>query len=233
MSFPAGDSFDDREVEFEVKEQSQAHRYAGRARHEQLGDQMKGVQQAVPEDLPQKMKVGAAWRHLIEARVLQVSDEDKISITDLARERVEQMGIVFIDEIDWLASGSRRSVPPTFPAKASELNASPPSWKAAVSATANTALSACGTRIISCSSRRARSIYQAFRPLFLQIAGPFPAPCGTGGSRKGRILPRPDRASARSAASDSMRPCLNRGGGAYHGILDDGLREIAAFMRKT
>ena len=33
-------------------------------------------------------------------------DEDKI--TDLARERVEQMGIVFIDEIDKLASGSQQ-----------------------------------------------------------------------------------------------------------------------------
>lgn len=53
-----------------------------------------------------KMKVGAAWRHLIEDESSKLVDEDKI--TDLARERVEQMGIVFIDEIDKLASGSQQ-----------------------------------------------------------------------------------------------------------------------------
>ena len=75
---------------------------------EQLGDQMKG---AFSKLFPQKthrkkMKVGAAWRHLIEDESSKLVDEDKI--TDLARERVEQMGIVFIDEIDKLASGSQQ-----------------------------------------------------------------------------------------------------------------------------
>ena len=96
---------DDREVEFEVKEQSQPIGMLGVPGMEQLGDQMKG---AFSKLFPQKthrkkMKVGAAWRHLIEDESSKLVDEDKI--TDLARERVEQMGIVFIDEIDKLASG--------------------------------------------------------------------------------------------------------------------------------
>ena len=48
------------------------------------------------------MKVGAAWRHLVDDEASKLVDEDKIA--DLARERVEQMGIVFIDELDKLAS---------------------------------------------------------------------------------------------------------------------------------
>ena len=99
---------DDREVEFEVKEQSQPIGMLGVPGMEQLGDQMKG---AFSKLFPQKthrkkMKVGAAWRHLIEDESSKLVDEDKI--TDLARERVEQMGIVFIDEIDKLASGSQQ-----------------------------------------------------------------------------------------------------------------------------
>lgn len=99
---------DDREVEFEVKEQSQPIGMLGVPGMEQLGDQMKG---AFSKLFPQKthrkkMKVGAAWRHLIEDESAKLVDEDKI--TDLARERVEQMGIVFIDEIDKLASGSQQ-----------------------------------------------------------------------------------------------------------------------------
>ena len=42
----------------------------------------------------------------VKGRASKLVDEDKI--TDLARERVEQMGIVFIDEIDKLASGSQQ-----------------------------------------------------------------------------------------------------------------------------
>ena len=93
---------------FEQKEQSQPIGMLGVPGMEQLGDQMKG---AFSKLFPQKthrkkMKVGAAWRHLIEDESSKLVDEDKI--TDLARERVEQMGIVFIDEIDKLASGSQQ-----------------------------------------------------------------------------------------------------------------------------
>ena len=99
---------DDREVEIEIKEQSQPIGIMGVPGMEQIGDQMKG---AFSKLFPQKthrkkMKVGVAWRHLVEDESSKLVDEDKI--TDLARERVEQMGIVFIDEIDKLASGSQQ-----------------------------------------------------------------------------------------------------------------------------
>ena len=102
---------DDREVEFEVKEQSQPIGMLGVPGMEQLGDQMKG---AFSKLFPQKthrkkMKVGAAWRHLIEDESAKLVDEDKI--TDLARERVEQMGIVFIDEIDKICKRGESSGP--------------------------------------------------------------------------------------------------------------------------
>ena len=101
---------DDREVEFEVKEQSQPIGMLGVPGMEQLGDQMKG---AFSKLFPQKthrkkMKVGAAWRHLIEDESAKLVDEDKI--TDLARERVEQMGIVFIDEIDAVGRARGKNV---------------------------------------------------------------------------------------------------------------------------
>ncbi len=95
---------DDREVEVEVKEQSQPIGIMSIPGMEQLGGQMRD---AFGKLFPsrahrRKMKVGAAWRHLIEDESSKLVDEDKIA--DLARERVEQMGIVFIDELDKLAS---------------------------------------------------------------------------------------------------------------------------------
>ena len=88
---------DDREVEVEVKEQSQPIGIMSIPGMEQLGGQMRDAfGKLFPKRAHRrKMKVGAAWRHLVD-------DEDKIA--DLARERVEQMGIVFIDELDKLAS---------------------------------------------------------------------------------------------------------------------------------
>ena len=99
---------DDREVEFEIKEQSQPIGIMGVPGMEQITDQMKG---AFGKLFPQKshrkkMRVNAAWRHLVEEESSKLVDEDKIA--DLARERVEQMGIVFIDEIDKLASSSQQ-----------------------------------------------------------------------------------------------------------------------------
>ena len=95
---------DDREVEVEVKEQSQPIGIMSIPGMEQLGGQMRD---AFGKIFPKrahrrKMKVGAAWRHLVDDEASKLVDEDKIA--DLARERVEQMGIVFIDELDKLAS---------------------------------------------------------------------------------------------------------------------------------
>ena len=95
---------DDREVEVEVKEQSQPIGIMSIPGMEQLGGQMRDAfGKLFPKRAHRrKMKVGAAWRHLVDDEASKLVDEDKIA--DLARERVEQMGIVFIDELDKLAS---------------------------------------------------------------------------------------------------------------------------------
>lgn len=97
----------DREVDIEVQEQSQPIGILNVPGMEQIGNQMKD---AFSRIFPQKthrrkMKVKAAWEHLIGEESNRLVDNDKL--TDLARERVEQMGIVFIDEIDKLASASQ------------------------------------------------------------------------------------------------------------------------------
>lgn len=156
---------------------------------EQLGDQMKG---AFSKLFPQKthrkkMKVGAAWRHLIEDESSKLVDEDKI--TDLARERVEQMGIVFIDEIDKLASGSQQRS-----ADISREGVQRDLLPIVEGSAVNTKYGLVNTDHILFIAAGRVPFIQAFRPV-PRVAGPFPAPCGTGGSRKGRILPHPDRAS--------------------------------------
>lgn len=99
---------DDREVDIEVKEQSQPIGIMAVPGMDQLGGQMKD---AFGKLFPsrshrRKMKVGTAWKHLVDEESSKLVDEDKIS--DRARERVEQMGIVFIDELDKLASGTQQ-----------------------------------------------------------------------------------------------------------------------------
>lgn len=97
----------DREVDIEVQEQTQPIGILNVPGMEQIGNQMKD---AFSRIFPQKthrrkMKVSAAWEHLVGEESNRLVDNDKL--TDLARERVEQMGIVFIDEIDKLASASQ------------------------------------------------------------------------------------------------------------------------------
>lgn len=96
-----------REVDIEVQEQVPPIGIMNVPGMEQIGNQMKDAFSRV---FPQKthrrkMKVKAAWEHLVGEDSNRLIDNDRI--TDLARERVEQMGIVFIDEIDKLASVSQ------------------------------------------------------------------------------------------------------------------------------
>ncbi len=98
---------DDREVEIEVRQQAPQIGIMGMPGMEQMGAQM---QDAIGKMFPtktqrRKIKVKAAHAHLVEDELAKLVDEDKI--VELARERVEQMGIVFIDEIDKLASSTQ------------------------------------------------------------------------------------------------------------------------------
>ena len=96
----------DREVEIEVREQSVPIGVLNMPGMEQIGGQIKD---AFGKMFPQRtqrrtVKVEAALRQLLEDESAKLVDEDKL--TETARQRVEQMGIVFIDEIDKVASSS-------------------------------------------------------------------------------------------------------------------------------
>ncbi len=96
---------DDREVEMEVEMQSgpslEVMTIPGM---EEIGSQFKDVFSKAfpPKRRKRRMRVGDAYAMLIEQEAARLIDHDKVS--DMARERVEQTGIIFIDEIDKIAS---------------------------------------------------------------------------------------------------------------------------------
>lgn len=98
---------DDREVEMEVSEQGGAvidvFAIPGM---EHMGGQVKDIFSKAfpPKRSRRKLKVKNAYSILIQEESGKLVDED--ALADRARERVEQTGIVFIDEIDKIASSS-------------------------------------------------------------------------------------------------------------------------------
>lgn len=109
---------DDREVEVEVKENGPQIDMFSMPGMEQLGSLMKSMMGSIapPRTQKKRMKIRAAWNILLDQCMDGLLDEERI--VDMARERVEQSGIVFIDEIDKIASSAATSVPRTFPARA-------------------------------------------------------------------------------------------------------------------
>lgn len=98
---------DDREVEMEVIEQSgggiDIFAIPGM---EQMGSQMKDMMGKAfpPRPKRRKMKIRLAFNVLVQEESGKLVDQD--ALVDRARERVEQGGIIFIDEIDKIASTS-------------------------------------------------------------------------------------------------------------------------------
>lgn len=97
---------DEREVEFETKDsggsQPMAHIFTGMG----LDDMGKNLSDAMSQFFPKqsslkKMKVKDAWEVLINDEAARLVDMDKVTLE--AKIRVEQQGIVFIDEIDKVA----------------------------------------------------------------------------------------------------------------------------------
>lgn len=99
---------DQREVEIEVTEQSgpiiDVFAIPGM---EQMGGQMKDMFSKAfpPRSRRRKMKIGVAFNVLTQEESDKLIDQEAIS--ELAKERVEESGIVFIDEIDKIASSSQ------------------------------------------------------------------------------------------------------------------------------
>ena len=98
---------DDREVEFDVQEQNmQGIDLFAVPGMEQIGRQMRDMfSKAMPaKTRRRRMKTREAWNILLQEESAKLVDQE--ALTDIARERVEQSGIVFIDEIDKVTSGS-------------------------------------------------------------------------------------------------------------------------------
>ena len=101
---------DDREVEMEVTETPGASiDVFAIPGMEHMGDQMKGLFSKAfpPKRSRRKLKVREAYKLLVQEESAKLVDEEKI--VRLAKERAEQVGIVFIDEIDKIASANSQS----------------------------------------------------------------------------------------------------------------------------
>lgn len=98
---------DDREVEVEVTEQpAQGMDMFAIPGMEQMGNQVRDMFSKAfpPRRNRRKMKVREAYNVLIQEESGKLVDQE--ALVDKARERVEQMGIIFIDEIDKVAGRS-------------------------------------------------------------------------------------------------------------------------------
>ncbi len=105
---------DQREVELETKEagggQPMARIFTGMG----LEDMEKNLNEAMSQIFPKKtrlrkVKIREAWDLLVSEEASRLVDMDKV--TAEARTRVEQHGIVFIDELDKVAGRENRSGP--------------------------------------------------------------------------------------------------------------------------
>lgn len=99
---------DDREVEMEIAEQGgKSIDIFAIPGLEQVGGQVKDMFSKAfpPKRTRRKMKIRDAFNVLVQEESAKLIDQD--ALVDKARECVEQSGIVFIDEIDKIASSSQ------------------------------------------------------------------------------------------------------------------------------
>ncbi|WP_353116495.1 ATP-dependent protease ATPase subunit HslU [Nitratidesulfovibrio sp.] len=102
-----GGKLDDREVDMEVEESGGPQvGVLSMPGLEDVGSQVRDMFSKVfpSRRKRRRMKVREAFNLLTQEEADRLIDHDRVS--DLARERVEQTGIIFIDEIDKIASGS-------------------------------------------------------------------------------------------------------------------------------
>jgi ATP-dependent HslUV protease ATP-binding subunit HslU len=94
----------DKEIEIEVAEPKQALEIMGPAGMEDMAEQLKGMfaQFGGARRKVRKLKIAEALQLLVEEEASRLVNDDEIKTTALAN--AEQNGIVFIDEIDKVAS---------------------------------------------------------------------------------------------------------------------------------
>ena len=97
---------DDREIDVEIKENGPQIDMMAMPGMEQFGSQMKNLMGRInpPRTQRKRMKIGEAWKIVLDQCMDDLMDEERI--IGIAKERVEQSGIVFIDEIDKIASSA-------------------------------------------------------------------------------------------------------------------------------
>lgn len=93
----------DREVEMEVEAASPGVEVLSMPGLEQVGDQVKDLfSKAFPaKRRVKRFKIEAAYENLVQQESDKLIEHDKV--VDMAKERVEQSGIIFIDELDKVA----------------------------------------------------------------------------------------------------------------------------------
>ena len=102
-------ALDDKEIEIDVLEAKPSMEIIGpmgQAGMEEMAEQLKGMfsQMGAGKRKTRKLKIGEALKLLIEEEAAKLLNEDEIRAAALAN--AQEMGIVFIDEIDKVASRS-------------------------------------------------------------------------------------------------------------------------------
>lgn len=101
-------SLDDREVEIEVAEGAPQMEIMAPPGMEEMTEQIKSMFAGVgnARKKPRKLKIKEAMKLLIDEEAAKLVNEDELKQKAIAN--VEQNGIVFLDEIDKIATGSER-----------------------------------------------------------------------------------------------------------------------------
>ncbi|GAB7023743.1 ATP-dependent protease ATPase subunit HslU [Salidesulfovibrio brasiliensis] len=99
---------DEREIEIEVTSQGPQVGIMGMPGMEDVGMQMQDMMGKMfpGQKKPRKMRVRDAYETLVDEEADKLIDMDKVA--DQARERVEQGGIIFVDEVDKIAARQDR-----------------------------------------------------------------------------------------------------------------------------
>ena len=101
-------SLDDREIEIEVAEGAPQMEIMAPPGMEEMTEQIKSMFAGVgnARKKPRKLKIKEAMKLLIDEEAAKLVNEDELKQKAIAN--VEQNGIVFLDEIDKIATGSER-----------------------------------------------------------------------------------------------------------------------------
>ncbi|OWQ86833.1 HslU--HslV peptidase ATPase subunit [Roseateles aquatilis] len=102
-------SMDDKEIEIELAEAKTSMEILGPQGMEEMAEQLKGLfsQMGQSRKKARKVKIGEAMKLLIEEEAEKLVNEDEIKAAALAH--AQENGIVFIDEIDKVATRSEHS----------------------------------------------------------------------------------------------------------------------------